>query len=296
MDMHATYRRAENFLPWNLDNLVFNSTIFPYWSDEAVYYFRRDTSEASLIRIDINNGSKEILITAQLLLESIAEFTDSEVDPAHLILDKFSIKENPKQVQFYYQNRRLIYNFDNNKCVEEKEEKLSRLISPNKKWSLLIKNYNLFLMNLDTSQDFQLTTDGEKYYDYASSPETNTRTVSEHLEGVVPNPVGIWSPASDKIVTHKLDQRKVSSLYLLQNSPENKQRPVLHAYRMSFAGDTNIPLEELIIIHADNKKTIHVKTEPLLAPFLTPIELKWIWWTKRVKTYIFCVKQEVQNN
>jgi hypothetical protein len=28
------YRRAECFLPWNLQHTVFNSTLFPYWSEE----------------------------------------------------------------------------------------------------------------------------------------------------------------------------------------------------------------------------------------------------------------------
>src|SRR5207244_1313442 len=97
-------------------------------------------------------------------------------------------------------------------------------------------------------QDVQLTKDGEPYYNYASSPETNTYAVTQRLEGIVSAPIAIWSPDSCKIITHKLDQRKVNPLFLLQNSPDQGQRPELHSYRMSFSGDDNLPLAELVVV------------------------------------------------
>jgi dipeptidyl-peptidase 4 len=93
-------------------------------------------------------------------------------------------------------------------------------------------------------------------------------------------PVALWSPDSSKIITHKLDQRHVDKLFLLQNAPENSQRPKLHPYRMSFSGDENLPLAELIVIDVKNKSISPLKIEPFLSPYLTPLEYKWVWWSK----------------
>jgi hypothetical protein len=38
------YQRAECFLPWNLRHSIYNSTLFPYWSSEDLYYFRESSA------------------------------------------------------------------------------------------------------------------------------------------------------------------------------------------------------------------------------------------------------------
>jgi len=102
---------------------------------------------------------------------------------------------------------------------------LTQLKSPNEKWALWIKDYNLVLTDVKNHKDFFLTSDGTNYYDYASSPETNTKEVTQRLEGIPSPPIGLWSFDSKKILTHKLDQRNVSELFLLQKAPESSQRP-----------------------------------------------------------------------
>jgi len=48
----ASYRRAEQFFPWNLHHHVFNSTLFPYWTEHALYYFKKNKKSISLVKID----------------------------------------------------------------------------------------------------------------------------------------------------------------------------------------------------------------------------------------------------
>ena len=100
-------------------------------------------------------------------------------------------------------------------------------------------------------------------------------------------PLAIWSHDSRKIVTHRLDQRAVNSLFLLQSSPNGSQRPQLHSYRMSFSGDTNLPLVQMLIINISTKQIIPLKTEQFLSPYLTPIEFKWVWWSQDSKKIYF---------
>ena len=255
-----TYQRAECFLPWNLQHNVYNSTIFPYWSSKALYYFQQTDAGKSLISIDIQTGRKEKILDFQEFLIALYSQLKQDINPEQLSLDKFSIKENPLQLCFSNEKNNWSYNLENKICRKE-EVKLEHLKSPNKDWALWAKDHNLILTDLKHQQDFSLTIDGERYYDYASSPETNTRAVTQRLEDTRISPIALWSPDSRKIVTHKLEQRKVDELFLLQNAPEGSQRPKLHSYRMSFSGDENLPLAALIIIDVESKTIVPLKID-----------------------------------
>lgn len=275
MDVDVLYQQAESFLPWNLKRCVFNSTIIPYWTDKALYYFQQKESSRSLIRVDIQTGKKEFILDYDKILEQLNHQINA--DPEQLLSD-FTIKE--EQIVFNHNNYSWNYDIKADICSQGNQILPEQLISPDKNWALQIKENNLILVDLLKNKDFQITEDSEPYYDYATSPETNTRTITQRIKKVIPSPIALWSPDSKKIITHKLDQRKVKELVLLENAPKDAHRPKPHNYRMSFSGDDDLPLAELVIIDITTKTVIPVKTDPLLAPYLTPIEFKWVWWDK----------------
>ena len=274
------YERAECFFPWNLQYCVYNSMIFPYWSSKALYYFEQSDTEKFLIRIDTQTGKKEKVLYFQELVSTLSSELKQDINAEKLSLDKFTISEDLLRLCFPYEKNSWCYDFENRIYTKEAEIKPEYLKSPDKNWAIWVKDHNLVLTDVTHHKDFYLTTDGERYYDYASSPETNTRAVTQRLEDAILPPVALWSLDSNKIITHKLDQRKVEELFLLQNSPEGSQRPKLHRYRMSFSGDENLPLAELIIVDVKSKTIIPLKTEQFLSPYLTPLEFKWVWWSK----------------
>lgn len=279
------YQQAESFLPWNLHHEVFNSTIIPFWSEEALYYFQQLTTEKTLIKVNTETGKKEPILCYKKLQLALSLQLKEETNYEQLSLSDFSIKE--KSLYFTYKNHHWSYDFENNICKQDQEIIPGLLNSQDKNWALQRKDHNLILTDLTQKQDFQITTDGKPYYDYGSSPETNTYTVTQRIQGSISTPVAIWSPNSQKIITHKLDQREVHELFILQNAPKDSQRPKLHSYRMSFSGDDNLPLEELMIIDISTKSILPIKTDPLLSPYLTPIEFKWVWWSYDSKKIYF---------
>ncbi|MDR3504320.1 MAG: DPP IV N-terminal domain-containing protein [Legionella sp.] len=276
MDAEALYQQAESFLPWNLHRNVFNSTIVPYWTKDALYYFQQTQSAKSLLRVDIQTGKKEFILGYDKLLNELFLQTNSSSEQS---LSAFSIKEKPEQQLFFiHNNYSWSYRIKSGVCECLGEIIPARLNSPDKAWAFQVKEHNIFFVDLLKNQEFRITKDGELYYDYATSPETNTHTISHRIQKITPQPIALWSPNSKKIITHKLDQRKVKELFLLENAPKDSQRPRLHSYRMSFSGDENLPLTELMIVDVDKKATTPINISPLLAPYLTPIEFKWVWW------------------
>lgn len=273
-----TYQYAERFFPWNLQHYVFNTTIFPYWSDDAVYYFQQNAKAKVLVRIDISTGKKESILDYQRLVDALSEQVNHEINSEKLPLDRFSIQENPRRLCFCYEDSQWCYDLEKNTCTKEVGVNPERLESPDKNWALWIKDHNLVLTDLSHHQDFALTEDGELYYDYASSPETNTQAVTARLRNTLSAPVALWSPDSSKLITHKLNQKSVNELFLLQSAPENSQRPRPHSYRMSFTGDDHLPVAELIIVDISTKTITPIKTDPFISPYLTPLEFKFVWW------------------
>jgi dipeptidyl aminopeptidase/acylaminoacyl peptidase len=276
MNVDVLYQQAESFLPWNLQSCVFNSTIVPYWTEKALYYFQHKESEKSLLRIDIKTGKKEFILSYNKLLNQLFRETNSNPEQP---LSAFSIKEVPElQLFFTHNNYSWVYYINSGVCECLNEIIPEQLISPDKTWALKVNEHNIFLVNVIKNQEFRITEDGESYYDYATSPETNTHAITHRIQKIIPKPIALWSPNSKKIITHKLDQRKVKELFLLENVPKDSQRPNVHSYRMSFSGDENLPLSELMIVDIETKAITPVNTDPLLAPYLTAIEFKWVWW------------------
>jgi len=74
------YQRAERFLPWNLHYSVFNSTIFPYWTSEALYYFQQSKLGKSLLRIDIKTGIKEKILDFQEIINIFYNQVKVQID------------------------------------------------------------------------------------------------------------------------------------------------------------------------------------------------------------------------
>ncbi|HEX2548644.1 MAG TPA: hypothetical protein VHM20_02360 [Gammaproteobacteria bacterium] len=98
------YQQAEQFLPWNLHHIVFNSTIIPYWSDNDLYYFQQSTKEKILVKVNIGTGEKELILCYKKLQLALSLQLKDDLKYEQLSLSDFSIKE--KSLYFVYKNYR----------------------------------------------------------------------------------------------------------------------------------------------------------------------------------------------
>ncbi len=76
-------------------------------------------------------------------------------------------------------------------------------------YAAYIKDHNLWVRDMTTGADKQLTTDGIKDYGYATD---NAGWISSD------RPVLKWSPDSKKIATFQQDQRKTGDMYLVNTA------------------------------------------------------------------------------
>jgi dipeptidyl-peptidase 4 len=124
------------------------------------------------------------------------------------------------------------------------------VVSPDGKRAAFIKDYNLWVREVDTKKETQLTTDGVKDFGYATD---NAGWV--HSDRAIL----VWSPDSKKIATFQQDQRNVSNMYLVST---NVGEPRLETWKYPLPRDKEIVKISRVIIEVDSPKVIRLQLSP----------------------------------
>ncbi len=137
--------------------------------------------------------------------------------------------------------------FEKNK-VEESARRYSRFktTSPDGNYEAFIREWNLWIREVETGKETALTTDGIKNFGYATDNAGWRQS---------DRPILSWSPDSKKIATYRQDQRHVSDMYLVRTTVG---APVLKEWKYPLPGD-----EDIIRIH---RVIIDISGEPGIIP------------------------------
>ena len=124
------------------------------------------------------------------------------------------------------------------------------MLSPDKKRSAFIREFNLWVRDVATGKETQLTTDGVKDFAYATDNAGWTHSDRAVL---------VWSPDSKKIATFQQDQRGVGEMYLVETKVGH---PTLQAWKYPLPGDEVVTMIQRVIIEVDTPRVIRLKLPP----------------------------------
>ena len=118
--------------------------------------------------------------------------------------------------------------------------------SPDGKWRGYIKDYNVFVMNDEDQQEYQLSTDGS--------------------EGDCYRDELIFSPDSKKLIAvrQKVGQRR--TINIVESSPNDQLQPKLHTINYYKPGDV-IDVDRPVLFDLETKKQIPISNELFPNPF-----------------------------
>jgi dipeptidyl aminopeptidase/acylaminoacyl peptidase len=125
-------------------------------------------------------------------------------------------------------------------------------MSPDGTKAIYICDWNLWVRDVATGQERQLTTDGVKDFGYATSNAGWTTSAAAALS---------WSPDSKKIATQQQDERKVGDMYLVE-TPVNGGHPVLRSWKYPLAGDPDVAMISRVIIDVETGKMTRLLMGP----------------------------------
>lgn len=252
----AEYEAAAKHMDRSLYGMVKNQVSGANFSNSKKLTYYTTTKEGKkFIVVNADAKTKKEAFDHQELATLLSKELDREVEANNLPIYNVSIAKDLKTINFSAARQSYLYNIENNSLLKDKSVNTSvsrkEHVSPNGKLAAYIKDYNLWVRNLETNKKTQLTFDGEQDYGYATNNAGWTKSDGAVLK---------WSPNSDKIATFQQDARGVGMMYLTST---NVGHPRLEAWKHPLPGDYKVFTIERVIIHLDNRpKTVRLKMQP----------------------------------
>jgi dipeptidyl-peptidase 4 len=262
------YARAEKFMAYNVNPLVYHGVARAVWMDDSRFWYRDNGPDgATYMVVDPVKRTKATAFDhAKLAAGLTAVDSKMKSDAHHLLISEIAFSDGDKTVVVVTHSRKFRCDLSGAgvcteivvpgaKATDEESPAAARNrggtdVSPDKTKAAFIRDWNLWVRDLATGKETQLTTDGVKDYGYAT--DNAGWTMSD-------NPILVWSPDSKKIATFQQDQRKVGEMYLV---PVTNGHPELKAWKYPLVGDENVTMIERVIIDVDAPKVIRLKMPP----------------------------------
>jgi len=294
------YDRAAQYLASNQDKLVLNAQFTPHW--------RRGPKERFTYRHELGDGRADFVEVAAASAKRAAAFDQAAVaaglskafgsvveakrlpfkDYEEISLDRIGFSANGKNWNCSTRNV---------DCAETAaaETDPAAIASPDGHWLAFIDNGNLWIRSADGQTRFPLTTDAMPHYGYAAPVESTAGVIFSGAAaralavkdgralpgppGPPPKPIVLWSPDSRHLFTHRLDERGVREITLVQSTPtDGSLRPISNHWRYAMPNDSAVPeLEPWIFDLANRTGRAVAAVAPSL--FFTPIEAGDAWWS-----------------
>lgn len=262
------YQRAEKMLPENVVDLVFDMQVIPQWigkSGSSFWYRIQRRLGKVFMRVDPNEKRQFPAFDHSKLAESLSQVLEKEIQPWDLPFDRFEYKNEERSIVFTIDEGAWLCDLNNYVCTkyqEEKTENPSESRSPDGNWIAFVRDYNLFIRDAISGEEYPLSTDGKNKYDYGTSISwyrlVNLSAPDEETPQIYVN----WSPDSTKFVTQRLDRRQAKNLYLFQSTPEDGYRANVYSYERALPGDQELTMIEYVLYDIVSKKQIPIYLPP----------------------------------
>ena len=253
-DMTEAYERAESMLSWNLSGKILNESVNPNQINEKSFWYQLSSAQGTeYFLVDVENRTKVHAFDHQRLADSIREGTDIETDPYSLNLRNLSFRSNLSEITFERNSQIITCNLDDYSCEITGEPKTYvpfSVPSPDGNLAAFTRDFDLWVTDLETGEETQLTFDGIEHHSYATDNHGWRRS---------DRPILKWSPDSKKIATFRLDERDVGKMTLWSTEVG---RPEADIWPYALPGDSIVPMLERVVIDVDNQETIFLDAEP----------------------------------
>jgi dipeptidyl-peptidase 4 len=207
----ADYQRAVGFLGFNANPLIDRTDVRPNWLTNGNFWYQvSEQGKKEFVLIDPSKAKKK---TAA----SLAELVDKD---------------------------------DAAETMSRRGNASNEVVSPDGKKAVFIRDWNLWMRDLDNKKETQLTKDGTENFGYATDNAGWRKST---------RPIVLWSPDSKKIATFQQDQRHVSDMYLVTT---NVGAPKLQQWKYPLPEDKDIIRIHRVIIDVNGPKIVRLQMPP----------------------------------
>ena len=228
------------FLPVTYAN-VYKARINPNWNPDGSYMWYRNNlpeGEREFILIDLQKGLRERAFDHDKLAAILQEEGVGKYTGAKLPLENLSFDLKKQTATFRVNGKWFLCDLetcqlekleqpaiplganskeDSKEDTKKKSYRVSRDLSPDKKWRAYIRDHNLWVRaNTDDSREIQLSSDGGESKSYHQP---------------------FWSPNSKNLIAFRVQAGDAGEVHMVQSSPKGGGRAKLQTRRYPLPGD-----------------------------------------------------------
>jgi len=258
----ADFKAAEKFRADNTAAKYGDLAVNATWIEESdiFWYSFKTPSGKNFYYVNAATKSKQLMFDSKYMTTELRKLTHRPYNDLDLPIKEIKFeKKSTTKFTFMVDSIKFFFDVSTQKLsikdTIRKEDKKPAWpsYSPDSTWIAYAKNHNLFLMKTKDkdSVEIQLTTDGERYYSYAGSGNSEDTTRNKKVRAGVD-----WFKNSKKLYAERQDERKVKDLFVIDVLAQ--PRPKLETYRYSMPGEEFVPQTELMIFDVATKNRVNV--------------------------------------
>ncbi|KQZ79503.1 peptidase S9 [Rhodanobacter sp. Root561] len=250
------YAQAERFMGYNTAPLVDHAVQKVDWLDAGhFWYVDHDATGDHFVRMDVTSGKTAPLFDQAKLAAALGKVGGKSVDAGKLPVRSYKLMADGR-IDVGVRGKHYACDLA---AVEASCADLSKLVktgdepgavSPDGKSEAFIRDWNLWLRDVASGKETQLTTDGVEDFGYATDNAGWKHTDNAIVE---------WSPDSKQIATFQQDQRKTGEMYLVSTRVGH---PKLEKWKYPLVGDKDVTMIERVIIDVAAKKVTRLQMPP----------------------------------
>ncbi|MBR4047663.1 MAG: DPP IV N-terminal domain-containing protein [Bacteroides sp.] len=278
------YRRAYALQEKFSSKLVYNANVEPQWiGDTHHFWYVRNTPEGRVyVVVNADKQTRKELFDHQHLAEALSKTSGKEVKADKLVLSRLRINKKLDSLHFVFDNQRYTYAIRKKSLTSQgalppapkprhwmevdDEKGAAPVPSPDGTRVAYIKNHNIYVRQLATGEEKQLSVDG---------------TLSNYYSSYIR-----WSPDSKKVASYKIRPVEKRYVYYVESSPASQLQPILHKQEYAKPGD-ELPFKVPCIYHVEDGKRIIPSTEL----FAQQYELTGLSWNDDSQAVTFDYNQ-----
>ena len=248
----ADYGRAEQFLGYNTVPLVLGANVRPAWLAGDRFWYRNTIPDgAEFVLVDPARKTRARAFDQVRLAAALSRAADTTYDATHLPFTRFDFGADGRSITFDVRNRTFSCALSGESCTAARRPESAippnAVVSPDSTRAAFIRDWNLWVKDLASGRETQLTTDGVKDFGYATD---NAGWI--HSD----RPILLWSPDSRKIATFQQDERGVGDMYVVETRVGH---PVLQAWHYPLPGDSVITTIQRVIVDLAGPKVVRLQ-------------------------------------
>lgn len=230
-DYNRAYELREKY---NAKHVLYAGVV-PHWVDQtsSFWYVRQTEKGKEYVKVDAASKKRTALFDQQKMASALTEKAGREINAYNLPLQNCRLNTSLDTLRFQLDGKFWAYSIKNNRLLDEgaipprgkerhwmevDDEKEGRPVtSPDGKWTVFIKNDNVYVHEVATGKEKQLSQDG---------------TLSNYYSSYIQ-----WSPDSKSVVSCRIRPVEKRYVYYVESSPADQAQPKLHKQEYAKPGD-----------------------------------------------------------